>query len=56
VQTAILKNIFYSVGQGALHMGLWNQGGGGPEGLGTTVVNRDVTIRDKDARRKSKRD
>jgi hypothetical protein len=29
VQTAILTNAFYRVGQGALGMSLWNQGGGG---------------------------
>jgi hypothetical protein len=34
VQTAILKNAFYRVGQGALGMGLWNQGGGGPKKFG----------------------
>jgi hypothetical protein len=34
VQTAILKNAFYRVGQGALGMSLWNQGGGGPKTFG----------------------
>jgi hypothetical protein len=31
VQTAILKNAFYRVGQEALGMSLRNQGGGGPK-------------------------
>jgi hypothetical protein len=31
MQTAILKNAFYRVGQGALGMNLWNQWGRWPE-------------------------
>jgi hypothetical protein len=34
VQTAILKNNLYSVGQGALGMSVWNQVGGGPKKFG----------------------
>jgi hypothetical protein len=31
VQTAVVKNAFYRVGQGALWMSLWNHGGGCPK-------------------------
>jgi hypothetical protein len=34
LQTDILKNAFYGVGQGSLGMSLWNKGGGGPKKFG----------------------
>jgi hypothetical protein len=42
VQTAILKKAFYTVGKGALGMSLWDQGGGAPKILGTTVLNNVI--------------
>jgi hypothetical protein len=34
VQTAILKNAFYRVGQGAMGVSLWNKGGSGMKMFG----------------------
>jgi hypothetical protein len=39
MQTAIRKNAFYRVEQGALGMSLWNQRGGGPEKFGNHCTN-----------------
>jgi hypothetical protein len=38
VQTAVLKNAFYRVGQGALGMSLWMQGGSDQKKFGIRCI------------------